>query len=323
MGTNENIKVLGAGITKKVPKEYLISIFNFLLVVLFFLVITKGRSLALSNLALIADIAFPTMIVALGAVFIYAHGGIDFSLGAVQGLSMMMCALVMQNSTNNIVVGIIAAIGTSLVAGLILAFIRVTFRIPALVASLCVQSLAKGILQAVTMSRSVTVPVGMVVLDNTYIKVGMLAAMAVISIILFEYTRVGKGDKALGANAVAARLMGVNDVKIIYFSHLLTSLAVGISAVFAIAQVSQIVATSGSGMETDVLVAAVVGGMSLTGGSRTKIINILIGSVIVAFLTNGFSVWGVAPTVIQGIKGLIFIVTVLLTRPKDRTAILP
>ena len=316
---SEKISLIGK--IRNTRKEFVVPVVSFVAVVLLFTIATGGSFLRGSNLALVGDIVFPTMIASLGAVFIYAHGGIDFSLGAVQGLTMLVIALVLDGKMDNLALALILGMVVSLACGALLATIRVVFKLNPLIASLCVQSIAQGILKAVTMSGAVTVPVGLVELDNTAVKLGMLVVLLILTVIVFEFTKIGKGNKAMGANMVACSLMGINTNAMIFFAHLLTNFAIGISAIFATAQISQVVATSGSGLEMDVLVAMVLGGMSLAGGTRTTIINILVGSVIVALLTNGFALWGVNPDVIMGIKGMIFLVVLLATRPRDKNII--
>lgn len=305
-----------------IRKEYIVPVIAFLVVLLLFTVVTKGSFIKPTNITNIAGIAFPTMIASLGAVFIYSHGGIDFSLGAVQGLSMMVIALVLKGKMDHLVLALVSGVVTSLLCGTLLAVLRTALRLPALIASLCVQSIAIGILQAITMSGAVTLPIGLVALDKTPIKLGMLALLVIMTIIIFEFTKIGKGNKAMGANMTACALMGVNTTAVIFFAHLLTNFAVGISAIFYAAQISQVVATSGFGLEMDVLCAAVIGGMSLKGGTNSTIVNILVGSVIVAMLTNGFAIWAVNPNVIMGIKGIVFLVVLFATRDRDKNAII-
>ena len=107
----------------------------------------------------------------------------------------------------------------------------------------------------------------------------------------------------------------------IYFAHILTNFAVGVAAIFYASQISQVVATTGSGLEMDVLVAAVIGGMDINGGPKSKIINILVGALIVAVMTNGFALWGINPNLIAGLKGTVFLLVLFVTRTKDKNAI--
>lgn len=305
---------------KDIRKEYIIPEVSFVVVALLFIITSHGAFLKPSNLVNIANIAFPTLIASLGAVFIYAQGGIDFSLGAVQGLSIMVIGLVMKGRMSMVVPAFILGMLTSLAAGAIMATLRVVFRLPSLIASLCIQSIATGMLQAITMSGAVVLPTKLVVVDNTVAKFIILGILIVLTIIIFEFTRIGKGNKAMGANPDAAALMGVNNNAMIYFAHLFTNFAVGISAIFYSGQISQVVATTGFGLEMDVLCAAVIGGMSLKGGTRSSIINILVGALVVSMMTNGFALWGVLPTIISGIKGLIFLFVLFLTHERNKNA---
>lgn len=308
---------------KKIKREYVVPAIAFVLTFLLFSVVTGGKFVSANNILNILNIAFPIVITSLGAVFIYAHGGIDFSLGPVQGLSILVIGLVLNGKMDRLVLALFLGMLTSLACGTIIACLRIFLRLPALIASLCVQSIATGTLQAIAKRPGgVILPVGLVFLDRLPVKLTMLAIMVIGTVIIFEYTKIGKGNKAMGGNAVATSLMGINNNAMIFFAHLLTNFAVGVSAIFYSAQISQVVASTGFGLETDILCAAVIGGMSLNGGTKSTIVNILVGDLIVAMMSNGFAIWGVNPNVIMGIKGFIFLTVLYFTRVKDKNAII-
>lgn len=312
----------GISVKKQVDKLFSNDIaFPFIalvVILMIFSVMTGGRIFRPSNIANIVILAFPTMIASIGAVFIYSHGGLDFSIGAVQGIGIMVLGLVLNGKMDNIVWGILACIGVSILCGVAVAFLRTVLRLPAIIASLCIQSIAKGILQAMVTSRNITLPIGLVKLDVAWLKILIMVLLLIFATVVFEKTAIGKGNKAMGGNMLATRLMGVNTDMMIFFAHILTNFAVGVAAVFTASQISQVTATTGFGLEMDVLVAAVIGGMDINGGPKSKIINILVGAVIVAVMINGFLLWGVDPNVIQGLKGAIFLFILFITKNRNK-----
>ena len=66
-----------------------------ILIFLLFLILTRGRILKPTNISNIIDQVFTTLIVSVGAVFVYAHGGFDMSVSAICGVAQLaMAALV-------------------------------------------------------------------------------------------------------------------------------------------------------------------------------------------------------------------------------------
>ena len=74
-----------------------------------------------------------------------------------------------------------------------------------------------------------------------------------------------------------------------------------------------------SGAAIDVLIAVVLGGMSLGGGTKTRISAGIIGTLMLEFLTNGLTMVGADNNLIGMVKGLIFLTAVIITF--DRKAV--
>jgi len=64
--------------------------------------------------------------------------------------------------------------------------------------------------------------------------------------------------------------------------------------------------TAGS-LNMDVMLAIVLGGMSVFGGSKSFIYAGIIGAITVTFLNNGLLMIGVSPTILQLVRGVIFL----------------
>ena len=72
-------------------------------------------------------------------------------------------------------------------------------------------------------------------------------------------------------------------------------------------------ANSGAGLELDVLVALVLGGMPLSGGNRSRMRAAVIGALTVTVLQNGLTLVEVDAAIVEGITGILFIVCVAFT----------
>ena len=130
---------------------------------------------------------------------------------------------------------------------------------------------------------------------------------------LFNRTKLGKYQKAIGGNETVAALSGVNTRRYIILSHVILGICASIAAVFSVARSGAVAANSGAGLELDVLVALVLGGMPLSGGSRARIRAAVIGALTVTALQNGLTLVGVEASIVEGITGVLFIVCVAFT----------
>jgi Ribose/xylose/arabinose/galactoside ABC-type transport systems, permease components len=77
--------------------------------------------------------------------------------------------------------------------------------------------------------------------------------------------------------------------------------------------VGSITATAGNQLETQILIALVLGGMPISGGAKVRFFNIIIGTLIYCILNNGLVMLGFDSAVQQLIKGIIFVIVVTLT----------
>ena len=71
-------------------------LFGVVFVTLLFAILTKGSILKLSNIEVIINQAVFTILAGTGAVFVYAYGGIDLSIGALQGICSLVVVLLLR-----------------------------------------------------------------------------------------------------------------------------------------------------------------------------------------------------------------------------------
>ena len=75
---------------------------------------------------------------------------------------------------------------------------------------------------------------------------------------------------------------------------------------------------SGSGIEFNIMLAVVLGGFPMSGGDKATLPAAVIGALTATLLTNGLSMWGLEPSLVNGVKGLIFVIMIGLSY--DRSA---
>jgi ribose transport system permease protein len=150
-------------------------------------------------------------------------------------------------------------------------------------------------------------------MNNTAVKGVILLLVIAIGYYLFNYTIIGKYNKALGGNILTARQAGVSRRKFVYAAYLIMGICVGIASVFAFFRAGKVTAYTGNGYEFNIMMAIVLGGFPMTGGDRSRISTAIIGALTVIFLSNGLALWGLDALLVSGVKGLLFVAIVALS----------
>ncbi|MEW8985726.1 MAG: ABC transporter permease, partial [Bacillus sp. (in: firmicutes)] len=145
---------------------------------------------------------------------------------------------------------------------------------------------------------------------------------AVIAYILYyvsKRTTFGRQIIAVGSNAKAAKLSGVDVEKVKLRVYMLMGVLVSIASIIQVSRIGSMdFSNAGRGMEMDAIAAAVVGGTSMSGG-RGLILGTVYGMLIIAVMNNLLNLFGVPPFLREAFKGLIVIAAVLLQK-KEKTS---
>jgi ribose transport system permease protein len=285
----------------------LVPFLGLIFVIAFFAIMTDGRNLSPRVLQIIVLQSVIPMIGAIGVAFTISNGSLDFSLGGIVGMSATFGGIV---GASNPYLALPICIIVGVIAGFAVAGIHIVLKIPSFVVSLAMMFLGRGITALITSKMQISAPSSLAWLDEPVFYFIFLLAFFIICFILFEYTKIGKYNKAMGSNYTAAVTSGVpiNKYKLIAFS--ISGVALGICAFLNMIRGGGVGATTGSGFEIDILISLVLGGISITGGSSVRLRGAVIGALILAFLDNGLIMLSVAPSLIGAIKGAVFLLAV-------------
>jgi ribose/xylose/arabinose/galactoside ABC-type transport system permease subunit len=133
--------------------------------------------------------------------------------------------------------------------------------------------------------------------------------MVLIAHIILKYTRYGRWIYALGGNAEAARLSGLNTRMITTSVYVISGFCAGISAFLLTSRLNSAEQVAGQNYELQAIASVVIGGTSLFGGSG-GVIGTLIGAVLIGVLNNGLVQMNVSPYYQPIVVGLIIISSV-------------
>lgn len=299
----------------------IVSFLGLLVLVIFFTAVTKGKLLTASNLELIVKQGFTLFITALAAVFIMSTGNLDFSIGANIGFSCTMCALSAKAFSPT--VGVLVAVAVGTLIGLVNGLVITKLKLPSFISCLCMMFILTAATQTICAAQggSISMPLAMRKLESLglYAIIGIIYFL--IMLVLFRYTRFGKYMKTLGVSPEAARQSGVNLDRMIMLGYLLTGFAAGLAGFFSMIRTGGASTTTGTSMSTDVMIAIVFGGMSISGGATSKISAAVLGFLIVTILNNGMILAGFGGEMQQLVKGILFLVVVAVSTKRDANTI--
>ncbi|MDB5527501.1 MAG: sugar transporter permease [Devosia sp.] len=242
-----------------------------------------------------------TAIIALGMTMVIIIGGIDLSVGSVLCLSSMMLAITM-HAGYGLEIGIAVAIVTSLAVGAFNGVLIAYLGFPPFVVTLGMLSIARS-LAMVASNNTVVFEFGpdharLLDLGGGAWLFGIanpvlyMIALAIIVGFILRWTKFGRHLYAIGGNEQAATLTGVPVRPIKVAVYMISALSAGIAGIIQTGWLGAVTTNIGTGMELQVIAAAVIGGASLVGGVGTAI-GALIGAALIEIIRNSLGLLGI------------------------------
>ncbi len=240
-------------------------------------------------------------IIALGMTVVIISGGIDLSVGSVLCLSSMVLAVTM-HAGYSIEIGILAAIATALAIGAFNGILIAYLGFPPFVVTLGMLSVARS-LAMVASNNTVVFQFGpdhdkLLALGGGAWVFGIanpvlyMLVLAIITGFVLRWTRFGRHVFAIGGNEKAATLTGVPVKPIKVAVYMVSALTAGIAGIVQTGWLGAVTTNIGSGMELQVIAAAVIGGADLAGGVGTAI-GALVGAALIEVIRNSLGLLGI------------------------------
>ena len=260
-----------------------------------------------SNLPLVLSQAYVVMISATGVFFIMTMGGLDFSQGSILGLSSIaVCVL----SKYNIPLAILGGICTGAIIGGINGYFYVNRKIQSFIVTICTMFLLRGVIRYLTTNAPVAGSAMLVNFDTIELKVGITVIIVLTAFVIFRFTKFGKYLKAIGAGEKAAIFAGIRTDNMKFLVYVLAGAMTGFAAFINVIKVGSVTSSGGSQLETQILIALVLGGMPISGGAKVRFENIIIGSLLYIVLNSGLTMMGFSTQMMQLIQGVVFLIFV-------------
>ena len=283
-------------------------------IIIFFAIITRGEQLSLKNLPILVSSIFSIGLGCAGVLFVMSTGNIDFSITAIVASSSAVAATLA--GSNALLIFPIVIIFSTFI-GLINGLLFGKLGIPSFITTLSMSFLLTGLTRVLARGY-LTVPYSLNVLDNMPLKIGVLIFAFAVVYIVFEYTTFGKQCRALGSLPEAARQSGANIARIKVIMYVISGLFCGIIAFFTMARTTTASTTTAQTLMFDVLLAMLIGGLSLSGGWTVRFQVVPIGALIMAFISNGMSLAGIQGSIQQLIRAALFVIVVAISFDRKR-----
>jgi len=137
-----------------------------------------------------------------------------------------------------------------------------------------------------------------------------MAALIAAYAFLTENTTIGRRIYALGGNAKAAKLSGINTERLTFLTFANMGLLAALAGLIFAARLNTATPKAGVAFELDVIAAVFIGGASMSGGVG-KVIGAVVGAFIMGVMNNGMSILGIGIDYQQVIKGLVLLAAVI------------
>ncbi len=135
--------------------------------------------------------------------------------------------------------------------------------------------------------------------------------------VLMNNTRLGRELYAIGDNERSARLVGVNTRLTRFKSFVLSGAIAGLTGLLWVSRYASAQNQTAAGFELETVAAAVIGGVSIMGGSGS-VIGAVLGAVFLGIVKNALNVIGVSPFFQLGIQGAVILIAIIANTVIDR-----
>lgn len=272
-------------------------------------------------------------LIALGMTMVIIAGEIDLSVGSMVAFSGCLTAWITRWGTSPaisipvplaVTAGALVSIVAAFLLGTLTGLLRTRYQVPSFITTLALLTGLTGAAELITNGFPLTpFPAWYNFLGGGYIlgvpfpALLFLLAFACVHT-LMNYTTFGRSVYAVGGNAEAARLSGIDVGNV---KTLVLAITAALAAASGIMQSSEIMsgtATTAKGWELDVIAAVIIGGTSLSGGVG-RVWGTMVGILFLGIIINGMTLLNVSEYWQNVVRGVLILLAVLMNRLQQKS----
>lgn len=300
---------------QKFLKRNIMILVALLLLVLALSIFTDTFLTADNILSVVRQISVDSVL-AFGMAMVLIIGCIDLSVSSVLALSGCVCVFLIELGVPT-EFAIIFTLIFGAFCGAINGIIATYTTIPAFIITLATQQIFRGASYLMTNGKSI------MCYDEKFNAIGtgyigpipILGIVTIICLlftcILLSKTKFGRGMYAIGGNNSAAIYAGIKVKKITGSVFVFTGIMSAMAGIILASRVYSAQPAAGAGYESNAIAAAVLGGVSFSGGVGTAG-GVMIGVLIIGFMNNGLNMLHVTSYWQIIVKGLLILLAVYL-----------
>jgi ribose/xylose/arabinose/galactoside ABC-type transport system permease subunit len=250
-------------------------------------------------------------------------GGIDLSVGSVFACAAVVGGVVL-TSTGNLGLSLLTTLGVGAGLGAVNGLLITRIRVPPFIATLGMMGMARGF--ALIISKGIPI----YGLPDAYKWIGqgeifgiipvptvIVAVVYAIFFLVMNYSRFGRFVYAIGSNAEAARLSGINVNATILGIYTISGLMAGLASTIEAGRLATVQPAGGNGYELLAIGAVLIGGASTFGGEGS-ILATLVGALLVTTIRNGLNIMGVNAFWQYVVNGAVIVAAVAIDQYRRR-----
>jgi ribose/xylose/arabinose/galactoside ABC-type transport system permease subunit len=286
-------------------------------------------------------------LLAVGETAVIVAGALDISVGSMASLTSVVSALVVTQGVfglfgaGSMQVAFVAGIVAGMLAGLVNGLIVSVLKVNPIIATLGTLAAFDGLAFLVAPGGK---PIGIVTQpDFTWLGSGRILqdlplpalggrpfpgvpvmfvvflVVALVMHVVLRYTDFGRSIYAIGGNATAARLAGINLRRVRIGIYMVSGAIAGIAGVLLTAQTTSGNPINGRNLELQAITAVFLGGAATTGG-RGTIVGTVLAVLLVGVLNNSMNLLGVGQFYQRVALGLLLVFAVAIAQWRQTRA---
>jgi ribose transport system permease protein len=287
-----------------------------------FSIALPGRFPTSTNLKNIFEDAVALSVLGGGLTVVLALGEFDLSFAAVVGVTGALAVGAMNKFHDGAAVAVLAAVVAGGLIGVVNGLIVAYGRVPALIGTLAVGSMATGIELALENNNTVYqgITTGYTSLTTAHVAgvpIEIIYGAMIIALLwaFLSFTTFGRRAYAVGNNEEAARIAGVRTQRVKVGGFVVMGVCGGIAGVVLTSQAASYYPNSGQPYLLPAYAAAFLG-LTAVGGRRFNPVATTFGVIFTAVLSTGLSMLNAPPAATSLSEGALLAVAVLLGRPR-------
>ena len=279
-----------------------------------FFSITSPYFLTIKNILNFLSATAILGIMAAGLFVTMLMGQIDISQYAVLAFSTGVLAILVRSGMA-VAPAVIIALGIVVACGAVNGFSVAFLKINPIITTLGTMLIFRGLAYMITETKVLGVSghffsvIGSGRLLGIPISIYIMVFVFALVYIILKFTVYGKRVYAVGGNAEASYISGINVKMVRFWGMIVSAAAAGIAAITYVSQVGVAVPSAGTAALMNVITAVVLGGISLAGG-KGSILGTLIGVLLLAVLNNGMVLLSVQSFYQMMVRGAVLMLAV-------------